>query len=454
MTNQPTPKIRVPVPTTTFLPETVTSHAVIIEPYHVDLLEEYGYISREYLLSGIASGESYCTRILLRCPAVISNFTGLVILEPSHLWGGTSIWRHINRWLMRNGHAWLEVDSQAPSALGKIKRVNPTRYKDLHFIPGPLADEFQESIPYAAVTTKESLRIAYDSFKAKWWPATIQCPEIIVQASYALRAGDLGLKATRVILTGLSQTGGLTRRFITHSSHLRLPNGNLPFEAFVPCQSGGEALPDIPGAKIMELLGESEFLSVRALCGVGGQMKDISHRRSDSDGFRLYEVAGMGHRESRYASEVDLARWSVAKLHGAKWSTFANSFIYHAIFERMEKWISESAISPPPSAIIQTIALSDEIFRDEHGNAAGGVRTVHTEAPLSRIVAATPKGRPSWYCGSEWPFDNDKLRNLYGSVVNFRRMAGQAISDQLRSGFLLQADAETLRRETIENVHF
>ena len=23
--------------------------------------------------------------------------------EPSHLWGGTTIWRLINRWLMRNG---------------------------------------------------------------------------------------------------------------------------------------------------------------------------------------------------------------------------------------------------------------------------------------------------------------------------------------------------------------
>lgn len=269
----------------------------------------------------------------------------------------------------------------------------------MHFIPGPLSDEFQETIPFTTDATKQSLAEAYDAFKTQWWPATLQSPEIIVAASYALRTGQLGLTATRVVLAGLSQTGGVTRRFITHSSQLRLPDSGLPFEAFIPCQSGGEALPDVPGAKIVEMFGESEFPSVRHQCGVGGQMKDTRHRRPDSDSFRVYEVASMAHRESRYPSSIDLKRWSVAELHGAKWSTFANSFIYHAVFEAVEKWTGGSAVAPPPSAVLDTVGSSDEIIRDEHGNAVGGVRTVHTEAPLARFVAATPKGRPSWYWG-------------------------------------------------------
>lgn len=90
-------------PQTTYLPETDQSKAVILEPYHVDLLPEYGYVSREYLIKGIASGEPYCTRLLLRCPGDTTRFSGFVVEEPAHLWGGTSIWRHINRWLMRSG---------------------------------------------------------------------------------------------------------------------------------------------------------------------------------------------------------------------------------------------------------------------------------------------------------------------------------------------------------------
>ncbi|UKZ74853.1 hypothetical protein TrVFT333_002523 [Trichoderma virens FT-333] len=396
---------RVSEPQITHLSELEVSQPVVLEPYHVDLLPEYGYVSREYLISGVAAGESYCTRILLRCPADSTHFSGLVVEEPSHLWGGTSIWRHINRWLMRKGHAWLEVDSQSPSAIGKIKNLDPERYKNMHFIPGPLADEFMDTIPFMTNVTREMLEQSYVDFKEKWWPATTQSPEIIAAASCALRSGKLGIKATRVILTGLSQTGGVTRRFITHSSHLRLPDGSLPFEAFIPCQSGGTALPDVPGAKIIELLGESEFQSVRLPCGVSGQILGVSHRRADSDSFRLYEIAGMAHRESRYPSDIDIKR-------------------------------------------------CDEIARDEHGNAVGGVRTLHTDVPLSRIVAATPKGRPNWYCGSEWAFTPKILRHLYGTVANYRRLAGLAIGEQIQAGFLLPEDAEVLRRETVEGVTF
>ncbi|ATY64529.1 signal peptide-containing [Cordyceps militaris] len=436
------------------LPETDDSKSVILEPYHVDLLPEYGYISREYLISGVAYGEPYCTRLLLRCPEDVSRFTGFVVVEPSHLWGGTSIWRHTNRWLMRNGHAWLEVDSQATSAVGKIKNADPQRYRDICFIPGPTSDEFAANIPFVTDVTKESLSEAYMKFKATWWPATLQSPEILTAASHALRAGDLGLVARRVVLSGLSQTGGVTRRFVTHSAHLRLPDGSLPFEGFLPCQSGGEALPDVPGAKIIELVGEAEFQSVRLPCGISGQMLGVSHRRPDSDAFRLYEVACMAHRESRWASPAEQKKWSVADLRGAQWSTFSNSFIYHAVFEAMEKWTRDAGICPPPGSIIDTMGDSDDIVRDEHGNAVGGVRTMHSDAPLASFVAATPKGRPSWYWGSQCTFSAEKLQMLYGTVANYRHIAGRALQEQIQRGFLLPMDAEVLRRETIEAVEF
>lgn len=293
----------------------------------------------------------------------------------------------------------MEVDSQATSAIGKIKNADPDRYRDIHFIPGPTSDEFAETIPFISNATKEDLSAAYNAFKAQWWPATLQSPEILAAASHALRSGQLDILAKRVILSGLSQTGGVTRRFITHSAHLRLPDGSLPFEGFIPCQSGGDALPDLPGVKIIELLGEAEFQTVRLPCGVSGQIKGVAHRRADSDSFRLYEVACMAHRESRYSSAAEDKRWSVADLGGAEWSTFANSFIYHAVFEAMDKWTRKVATIPTPSAIIETVGSSDEIVRDEHGNAVGGVRTVHSDAPLARFVAATPKGRPNWYRG-------------------------------------------------------
>ena len=56
--------------------------------------------------------------------------------------------------------------------------------------------------------------------------------------------------------------------------------------------------------------------------------------------------------------------------------------------------------------------------------------------------------------GSEWACEPKTLQSLYGTVANYRRLAGRAIDTQIRAGFLLLEDAEILRRETVENVSF
>lgn len=56
--------------------------------------------------------------------------------------------------------------------------------------------------------------------------------------------------------------------------------------------------------------------------------------------------------------------------------------------------------------------------------------------------------------GSEWKFSQDRLRQLYGTVANYRHQAGVAIGHQVAQGFLLPCDAETLRLETVEKVQF
>ncbi len=302
-------------------------------------------------------------------------------------------------WLIQIGHAWIEVDSQAPVAVGIVKGSDSIRYSKIDFPEGPLAKDFQENIPFTPNPTRKTLENEYTEFMKKWWKATPQSSEILTATSWALRSGELGLSAKKVILSGLSQTGGVTRRFITHGSHLRLPGGDNPFEAFIPCASGGAALPDLGnGIKIMELVGEAEFQSTRWSCGVSGQMRGTTHRRPDSECFRLYEVAGMAHRESRYSSALDVERFAKCDLGGAIWSSFPNSFLYAAVFEAMVDWMTGDR-TPPSSVYLTTVDDTDVIARDEHGNALGGVRTLYVDVPVSKVVAATPMGRPSWYRG-------------------------------------------------------
>ncbi|KAM0749040.1 hypothetical protein T439DRAFT_327533 [Meredithblackwellia eburnea MCA 4105] len=437
------------------LPIKSSSSPVLLEPYNVDLLPEYNYTSREYLLEGVAAGKPYCTRLLLRSPSDLSKFSGDVIIETSHLWGGTSVWRALSKWLMASGHAWMEVDAQAPSAMGLVKAANPERYAGMHFPPGPLSKDFVETLPFVADPNRQELEDAYSAFMVRWWAATPQTGEILAQASHFLRA-DSPLHARRVYLSGISQTGGVSRRFVTHSSHLRLPTGAMPFEGIMPCASGGAALPDPPaGVKVIEVLGEAEFQSVRWACGVSGQARGVSHRRPDSDSFRLYEIAGMAHRETRYMSDLDCKKLAPCPLvPGAKWSKFPNAFVYAAIWEHMMEWTREGGSAPPASKTLSTIGDTDEIVRDQHGNAIGGVRNVFTDVPVSQVIAATPMGRPSWYQGTEIAFGVDKLRELYKTPEAYRSAAKLNVLQNVKDGFLRAKDVEVLEKESIDAVDF
>ena len=117
----------------------------------------------------------------------------------------------------------------------------------------------------------------------------------------------------------------------------------------MPCQcDGGNPLPDMRDAKIIEVLGEFELIYIKTLYG-GSERPP--HRRADSRSFRLYEVAGMSHRETRNLSMADKKRLSVVDLEGAQWTTFVNSFLYHALFDAMNKWITTGVVPPRGTTI-------------------------------------------------------------------------------------------------------
>lgn len=435
--------------------ETEDNQAVVLEPYGTERMPGYGYIQEEYFVSGIAAGAPYQTRILVRRPKNMEKFNGRALAEVSHIWGGTSVWRAFNRTLMREGYMWFEIDSQAPSALDLIKGGNPERYSDMEFVHGELASDFAGSIPFTESPTPEILASQYDDFKERWWRATPQSFEIIAQVANALRDGLPGVESSSIktlLFAGISQTGGVVRRFIElHHETKRRDNGEPLFDGYLPGASGGNALPDVD-APVMEVLGEAEFQSVRWDCGVSGQVRGLDHRRSDSENFRLYEIAGMAHRETRHMSQKDVLRLQECPLPaGAHWSTFPNSHIYGALLEMLSGW-AEGKLIPPPSQLLETESGTDKIVRDQWGNARGGVRSTYTDAPISTLVAATPMGRPSWYHGNETPFDEVKLREIYGDENEYLKTFAEALESMIDDGFITKIDAEELRLKAEKQV--
>lgn len=53
-------------------------------------VEDFPYVTEEYLVSGTANGSPYTTRIIIRRPASASTFSGVVVAEALHA-GGRSL---------------------------------------------------------------------------------------------------------------------------------------------------------------------------------------------------------------------------------------------------------------------------------------------------------------------------------------------------------------------------
>lgn len=315
-----------------------------------------------------------------------------------------------------------------------------------------LAREFKATIPFTDGADQQTLATEYDQFMQRWWSSTPQSFDIIAQVAAAVRKGLPRLPETAartLLLAGISQTGGVTRRFVTdHHAAQSARLGHAVFDGYLPGASGGDALPDIE-VPVMEILGESEMQSVRRPCRVSGQVRGLSHRREDSATFRLYEVAGMAHRETRYMSEKDVQRLRSCPLpEGGRWSSFPNSHVYSGMLQLMVRWVEEGH-SPPPSRVLKTEQGTAELMRDQWGNALGGLRTHFTDIPRHQLIAATPVGRPSWYHGSEVPFNTDTLRRLYSNADQYRFRANEQIERAMAEGFLRPADAEAQREELL-----
>lgn len=395
-----------------------------------------GYVEAELLVSGTAAGEPYTTRALLRYPENGALFSGAVLVEPMHWMGVRSVWRAARRYLISGGHAWAEIASQA-TAPARLKRFDPSRYADVVLVDGsPDEGPAEASIGADAATgrTFENVQRESDSFRAKWSRSNLQSPEIIAQFARAVRGGATPLEGvTHVFLGGLSQSGGIARAFAAEH-HARFSDGRAIFDGYVPMSSGGDAPEDLD-VPVIELLGESELEEIRAAHLLPGQVRGFSHRRPDSERYRLYEVAGMGHNDSR---DDPPPHPSVTLPEGRRWSRFPNSHVVHFAVDALLRWSLEGT-PPPPGRVISTDPRG-RIARDEHGHARGGLRSPHVDVPTACVSAVAGPG-PEWPCGAETPFDHSTLEELYGDEDAYRQRVSARVSELVSEGYYRPDDA-------------
>ena len=147
-------KFIVPDPELRLLPVTETSWPLNMACHQDDpiILEDYGYVEEEYLVSGLAnvyawegttgnpkiksSGCPYCTRIIVRKPSDASKFSGNVMVEMMHNGGDIDNpcagWATSFEHILSSGDSYVGI-SVSGATFKTLKNFDAIRYADLSF---------------------------------------------------------------------------------------------------------------------------------------------------------------------------------------------------------------------------------------------------------------------------------------------------------------------------------
>mgnify|MGYP003640758280 FL=1 len=406
-------------------------------------LSARGYVEEEYFIEGhgnvyaadgtgvVEADVPYVSRILVRRPANKNAFSGNIIIEPS---------RDVNEWTT----TWPAAAPRMIDHGDVFVALTMAKANLADFFFGYDADRYGSlSIPH------EGLR----------WDLMAQVGALMRSSEGPL--GELGfldhaktLKGgLKVISTGTSLTGGMQSTFIDdgHHARARRADGGPVMDGYLILVSGRPQ--NLPAdAAVISIVAEGDF---------GRSAERLKALRTpDQDGpvrFRWYEMAGVSH-----ANWGDQSQFTPAfQLIGAKERTtircaapvsdvaVKNDFVTAAL-ANLEAWIREGS-TPPPGRML-TLDVNNEVKRDTHGNAVGGLRPYWVEVPISRVFPVSEEVPESaaiaatgGLCGMfayEAPLPNSVLHQMYEDSADYLSKVEGHLKTLVAARYLLPEDAE------------
>lgn len=459
------------------LEQTSTSHAFSAARYQRQPLDlaEYGYTEEEYLLSGMArvfdwntqgvrtlASGPYTTRILVRRPIDGRRASGTVIVEPMNPSVDVDLpimWAESYGHFMRAGDIWVGVTIK-PNTIAALRAFDPVRYAKVA-MPNPRQGSgcaAGQINPWSQPTTPA------DETGLAW--------DILSQLGAALKSegssNPLAHAASRLYMTGQSQTAGYARLYASVFSRLEAGPNNKPlYDGYlysgsppwqVPINQCWQEPPDGDPRLITAAAG----VPVIELFTQGDLQTNAGSRRSDSDTlpdlFRRYEVAGAAHvdpwEDLSFAAPQDAARAhgrledneaELCSPRGVTPSDFPNRYVFNAAWMNLDAWVRLGRV--PPRASPLTLVSSpnplppDQAFEvDEFGNAKGGVRTPYVDVPTARWVGAKSGPFICLFHGYKVPFDGARLRQLYGTQEGYVTSVKTSVKSLVTQRWLTPTD--------------
>jgi hypothetical protein len=368
-------------------------------------LSDFGYETKEYFVSGTAAGKPYATRILVRAPKDTKKSSGVVVSESIHASGIAWMFFDTRVYMMNAGHAHVEIDAQKTPLENSVIKYNQERYKSL-------------SIPDAA-----------------------QINEIIAQVGALIKSKTgpfAALPVRKSVLMGTSNTSAVLRAYLPTHTTTRMADGSPIFDGFYATSTGGANQIQKVDVPLVHL---ATLTEVNADAANGNR-----YRRPDGDEpgnqYRLYEVAGMPHNESR-DNPTYIPNPCEKPINQVPVGALMSMGLHHRVV-----WVNNGTAPPHGEKVMVDgdTANDGSLFAlDANGNVKGGVRSVYVDVPAARygvpnVAQPKPGSRVDFYCniaGWQEPFPADKLKSLYKEPKAYQKKVDDRLKQLVREGWYL-----------------
>jgi hypothetical protein len=433
-------------------------------------LARYGYVEKEYYLSGVApvitaSGVNrfeapYLTRILVRAPKDPARFNGTVIIEPFSWFGERGAgWILTRKYLLRHGYAYVgyTLNTNKPPVDPKFISDTPKEQADQIALYGGIVNfDFMRRFDYARYAP---LGVYYDPqhfMRGKVPdPFIPQSQGIGAQLALLLKSNGpqsplAPLDVRRVYVDSWAVTAQVWMDYLDQGRHQqwRMPDGRPLIDAYMTGRMsygevGGEPI-RVPGkmpngVPFVTVYSQSELMH-DVLEGIALPPD------TDSPELRYYEVTGMPHLRMADlgTGEKELLAADVGKGNDPVCRTIYDEpveFVVSAILDDMDKWVRDGKVMPKAPRVVRA---GKTVVRDPvTGNMEGGVRPPWIQVPSSKYMTDQETG-----CGliydTKIPYSKSKMKKLYGNYRNYEQEFEAAKEKSIKEGYLLPEDAAVL----------
>jgi alpha/beta hydrolase family protein len=373
-------------------------------------VEDFPYITEEYFVSGMAKDAPYTTRLIVRRPKDPAAFSGVVVAEALHAGGRSLVFEWSRVSILTRRHMFVEI-VHSPANINLLKMFNAERYASLTIAMG-------------------------------------QTNDVIAQAGMLIKSGTgpfTGYKVQKITLMGTSASSGTVRNYLADHATLRSANGGPIFDGFLLTSTNGNTPLPIVDVPMIQMPTQTEVVTWAA--------KGIEYRRADSDEpgnrFRLYEVAGMPHNNSREnpGFQNDPCTLPVTNFPAGAYTALALNYLVD--------WITKGKTPPhaPPIAVDQNTSNDGSpLALDEYGNAKGGIRNVWVDVPTATNgvfgKGKTPaQDRLCQLAGTKVPLPEATLKKLYPNRAAYVTKVRQHLDELVSQGWYLPEYVDMVRRD-------